>query len=89
MSVCHHCRQPVNIRIKNGKVAHLDPISTIIWINGIFSGVWAENACPFINFFCSREHLDRWKNQSGIQNAGLTMTATEAMDWAREIFGKP
>lgn len=87
-SVCHHCRRPATIRIGAGKVAAVDPASTIVWPNGVLGDVWAEKACPFINFFCSQEHLARWKAESGTQDAGLTMTVDQAMDRAREIFGK-
>lgn len=88
-SVCHHCRHPITIRIESGKVVHLDPSSTAVWHKGILGDVWAEEACPFINFFCSADHLSQWKNQVGLQQVGLTMTVAEAMDRAREIFGQP
>lgn len=88
-SVCHHCRHPITIRIQAGKIVRLDPSSTVVWHKGILGDIWAEEACPFINFFCSADHMSQWKNQAGFQQAGLTLTVEEAMDRAREISGEP
>jgi hypothetical protein len=49
-------------------------------------GCTAEAVCPFINFFCSMEHLKKWRGQNVQNNSGEIYSLSEALEHGRIIF---
>ncbi|MGH7371942.1 MAG: organomercurial lyase, partial [Candidatus Methylomirabilales bacterium] len=46
----------------------------------------AESRCPYISFFCARDHLEAWHRGNG-QPPGVVLSVHEAFEAGQEIFG--
>lgn len=50
-------------------------------------GRTAETCCPHINFFCSGEHLEKWRESNSEFSRGETYSIEEALRQGEMIFG--
>ena len=89
-SRCFHCDQPVCIRISKETVVHSEPSSVVVWL-GTSRGdscVCETDACPYINFFASQEHVADWHNKNPSE-LGITLSLQQSMDLARKGWWEP
>lgn len=88
-SRCHLCRRVIEVRLGPASPPHAEPPETVVFHNMRLDGVWAENSCPFLNFFCGLGHLEEWRRANGLETRGVSLTVQEATDRARAAFGSP
>ncbi len=65
-SRCFHCRSELEIKIKRYKITTTKPPhSIVIWKSA------SEYDCPMTNFFCSKEHLMKWRKKEPAEKGTL------------------
>ncbi len=86
-SRCPFCNARIKIEITNRAVSFAEPPRCCVWYQ-IVEGecISAVNKCPWINFFCSTEHLVAWRSREGVK-LGHRMSLAQALDRAEEVFG--
>ncbi len=84
-SKCRYCKEPISIVIHGNNLEKFNP-NIIVFVG--FSGEVqkaSEDFCPYINYFCSMEHLQEWKkNRSTVK--GVSMTIPMAGRLSQSIF---
>ena len=89
-SKCFHCDQHVRIRISKGTLLHAEPSSVVVWL-GTSKGdscTCETDACPYINFFASQEHVTDWQDKN--PNAlGMMLTLRQSLNLARKGWWEP
>ncbi len=85
-SYCSYCRQPIELTVVENKITDQQPEDLCVFLpeTKICAGSVAKVACPLINFFCSRDHLYKWRQES--KEAGYFLTVTQALFVADFIF---
>jgi hypothetical protein len=70
ISRCEECRSEMVFEIKNGEIVFMSHQDAVICSAKRQVYPAAETCCPFINFFCSREHAEEWvaKNPRLVDN---------------------
>jgi hypothetical protein len=89
-STCFHCDQQVRIRISKGAVIHAEPSSAVVWL-GTSKGdscTCETDACPYINFFASQEHVTDWQDRNP-NELGMTLTLQQSLNLARKGWWEP
>jgi hypothetical protein len=79
-SKCSHCKSHIDIKIEGGALGpHDQNIVVFVGFRGDVLEKVSEDFCPYINFFCSNEHLESWKTKNlSVQGMGLDLqTASE------------
>lgn len=65
LSRCPWCEEETEVAVKNGKIDSRKPEGLLEFVSERERcGCTAETCCPYINFFCSGEHLARWQEQN-------------------------
>lgn len=64
ISQCHTCKETVTITIINGEIASKSHPNIYVWNPTHVERPAAALCCPFINFFCSEEHIEAWKSEN-------------------------
>lgn len=76
-SHCHHCGEPIEIRLGDDAVQAAGPASTIVYL-ALPAAKWWENivlACSnTMLFFSSDSHLDDWRTDDPAMSAGQSLT---------------
>ena len=87
LSMCPWCEGEMEVTVKNGEIASRKPEGMLEFVSEQERcGCTAESCCPYINFFCSGEHLGRWQEQNPKLANGETYTLDEALRHGRMIF---
>lgn len=87
-SRCPWCERETEVTVKNGTIYSCKPEGMLEFVSERERcGCTAETCCPYINFFCSREHLSRWREKNPELANGETYTLDEALRHGRMIFG--
>ncbi len=84
-SKCLYCKTPINITLNGGNLGKFDP-NVVVFVG--FSGdvqKISEDFCPYINYFCSMEHLQEWKKKH-LTAKGVNMTIPMAAKLSKNIF---
>jgi hypothetical protein len=85
-SVCPQCGDKINIQVKNGEISSENK-DIIEFISYQERGCCtAENLCPFLNFFCSRDHLKKWKLENPELKKGLVLNLPKALELSKKVF---
>ncbi len=86
-SSCPECKNEIRIIVKNRTIASCKPKEAVEFVGRMKKcGCTAEALCPFINFFCSREHLKKWREKDVQNNSGDIYSLNEALKHGRIIF---
>ena len=86
-SICPKCNQDIEIVVKNGNIDSFFPEGLLEFFSiGQRGCCTAKNICPFINFFCSKEHIEDWKNDNSDYKTGMIFTLDEALEHGKIIF---
>lgn len=87
-SRCPKCEREIKIVVKGGQITSRNPRDIIEFMGAQERcGCTAETLCPFINFFCSRRHLEKLRKTNTAYETGEVYSLTEAMEHGRVIFG--
>lgn len=88
LSRCPWCERETEVTVKNGTIYSCKPEGMLEFVSEQERcGCTAETCCPYINFFCSRVHLARWREKNSELANGETYTLDEALRHGRMIFG--
>lgn len=88
MSRCPECEKEMKIAVKDGLIDFCNPVRIIEFVSNKERGrCTAETLCPFINFFCSTEHLEKWRDKNSEYRNGEVYSLEEALEHSRTIFG--
>lgn len=88
LSKCPECEKEMRIVIKEGKIDSYHPDGIIEFVSNRERGrCTAETLCPFINFFCSKEHLKKWREKNLEFRSGEIYSLNEALEHGKTIFG--
>lgn len=63
ISQCHMCKEAVTITVRNGEIVSKSHARIYVWYPTRIERP-AVLSCPFINFFCSEEHVEAWKSEN-------------------------
>jgi hypothetical protein len=84
-SSCAECGAGVRIEVRGQEIMRHEPAETVVWLGERAEGcVAATDLCPDLNFFCSPEHLGRWRDDAGARGEQLSLA--EALARGREVF---
>ncbi len=88
LSICPECQREMRIVVKAGQIDSRSP-EGIIELVGASDGCGcaAEMICPYINFFCSKEHLEEWRKKNPELTNGETYSLSQALEHGKTIFG--
>lgn len=84
-SSCASCAKAITITMRDQAIVTHSPSETVVWAGTIQEGPAANSACPAINFFCSRAHVDGWL-QSQPNAVGSMVSLGEALYIGKAIF---
>ncbi len=87
-SRCPECEGEMKIEVKDGKIAYCTPEGVIEFVSsGSDCGCTAKTFCPFMNFFCSHEHLDKWREKNPASSMGEIYQLQQVLEHGKYIFG--
>jgi len=87
LSRCPWCDGETEVTVKNGKIASRKPEGMLEFVSERERcGCTAETCCPYINFFCSGEHLEKWRECNSEFARGETYSLDEALRHGEMIF---
>jgi hypothetical protein len=87
-SRCPECENEMKIEVKNGKVSSHVPEGIVEFVSSREEcGCTAKTFCPFMNFFCSEEHLESWREKNPAYGKGERYQLHEVLEHGKHIFG--
>ncbi len=87
-SRCPECEREMKIEVKNGEIASRDPDGVVEFVSsGDHCGCTAKTFCPFMNFFCSEVHLEKWRKKNSASGKGEMYQLQQVLEHGRYIFG--
>lgn len=87
LSRCPECEKEIKIVVKYHRIDYYFPEGLIEFVSNIERcGCTAKNLCPHINFFCSEEHLNEWREKNPQYKNGEIYSLDEALEHGRNIF---
>ncbi|WP_456473687.1 organomercurial lyase [Candidatus Pyrohabitans sp.] len=88
LSTCPECKDEIRIAVREGRITSITPEDAVEFVaERERCGCTAETLCPFINFFCSREHLLAWRLKNPEYRDGEAYSPDEALEHGKAIFG--
>ena len=88
VSKCPECGNDIKIIVKNGKIRSYDPKGIIEFLSfSKMCGCIANRVCPFINFFCSEEHLKDWRAKNPEYKSGAVFSIYNVLKQGKLIYG--
>jgi hypothetical protein len=87
-SRCPECENEMKIEVKDGKVASCVPEGVVEFVSSREPcGCTAKTFCPFMNFFCSPEHLEKWRVKNPASGKGEMYQLHQVLEHGENIFG--
>jgi hypothetical protein len=87
-SRCPECEREMTIDVKDGAVVSAVPDGMVEFVGKQeHCGCTAKTFCPFMNFFCSREHLEKWRERNPANGTGEMYHLHEVLQHGKHIFG--
>jgi mercuric reductase len=87
-SRCPECEAEIRIEVKNGKISSCFPEGVVEFVSsGDHCGCTAKTFCPFMNFFCSRDHVEKWREKNPASSKGEMYQLLQVLDHGKSIFG--
>jgi hypothetical protein len=85
VSRCAGCGSEIRVVVRVREIASHEPADIVVWLAERPEGcVAATDLCPDLNFFCSPDHLARWRD--GNDAHGEHLNLVEAVARGREVF---
>jgi hypothetical protein len=85
-SKCSHCSNKISIKIREKNLEEYKN-DTVVFVgfSGEIEGKIIKDLCPYLNFFCSIEHLQEWKkNKPNV--LGMSMGLPIATELSKMVF---
>jgi hypothetical protein len=70
-SLCNHCRERIEIEIKDNEIIILNPKNPVVWCDMEYSCCAATSLCKNTNFFSSEKHYKDWQKGKPIRKGSL------------------
>jgi hypothetical protein len=87
ISECEWCKQEITLEIKDGEVSRRSHPHILVWNLERQQGPSAQTCCPWVNFFCSDEHLRKWEDKnSDLSKKGYSEPLEQAYLGTREHY---
>lgn len=87
LSRCPWCEGEMEIAVKDGRIASRRPEGILEFASERERcGCTAETCCPYINFFCSGEHLKNWREYNSEFARGEIYSLEDALRHGEMIF---
>jgi hypothetical protein len=87
-SRCPECEIEMTIAVKDGRIASSVPEGLVEFVSSKeHCGCTAKTFCPFMNFFCSRDHLERWREKNPANGKGEMYQLQQVLEHGKAIFG--
>ncbi len=87
-SLCPECEGEMKVEVKEGKITSYNPEGMIEFVSsGDHCGCTAKTFCPFMNFFCSMEHLEKWREKNPASAQGEMYQLYQVLEHGKFIFG--
>lgn len=87
-SRCPECEGEMKIEMKNGKIASCVPDGVVEFVSsGDHCGCTAKTFCPNMNFFCSVEHVEKWRKKNPASAKGEMYLLNQVSEHGKYIFG--
>ncbi len=87
-SRCPECEGEITIEMKDGNIASCAPAGAVEFVSsGDHCGCTARTFCPFMNFFCSKEHADTWRERNPASAEGEMYQLQQVLEHGNYIFG--
>lgn len=64
ISQCHTCKEMITITVKNGEIVSKSHARIYVWSPKQIERPVAAEYSPFMNFFCSEEHIEAWMREN-------------------------
>ncbi len=87
-SRCPECEGEIKVEVTGGKIASCDPKDVVEFVSsGDHCGCTSKTFCPFMNFFCSEDHVKKWRENNPASAAGEMYQLQQVLEHGRYIFG--
>lgn len=87
-SRCPECGSEMIIEMKDGNIASCNPEGVVEFVSSRKDcGCTAKTFCPFMNFFCSQEHLEKWREKNPANRIGEMYRLHQVLEHGKHIFG--
>ena len=87
-SRCPECEGEIKIVVKNGRINSCVPERVVEFVSsGDQCGCTAKTFCPFMNFFCSEEHVKKWREKNPASATGEMYQLQQVLEHGKYIFG--
>ncbi len=87
-SRCPECEGKMRIDVKDGKIVSSEPESIVEFVSsGDHCGCTAKTFCPYMNFFCSKEHVEKWREKNPASARGEMYQLHQVLEHGKYIFG--
>ena len=87
-SVCRWCGGDIHVATadRGRTLAEVSPPDAVVWYDFAYRGSAAASCCPAMAFFCSDEHLERWRSRAP-DRQGIRLSMSEGLEVGRALFG--
>ncbi len=86
-SRCPECESEIKIEVKGGRVASCIPDGVVEFVSSREQcGCTAKTFCPFMNFFCSEKHLEKWREKNPDYGKGEMYRLDQVLEHGEHIF---
>ncbi len=86
-SQCPECEGEMKIEVKDGKITSCAPAGVVEFVSsGDHCGCTAKTFCPFMNFFCSKEHVEKWREKNPASAKGEMYQLQQVLEHGEYIF---
>lgn len=87
-SRCPECENEIKIEVKDGRVVSCVPEGVVEFVGSReHCGCTAKTFCQYMNFFCSQEHLDNWRQKKPDYGKGEMYQLHQVLEHGKDIFG--
>jgi hypothetical protein len=87
-SRCPECEGEMKIKVQENRITSCIPEGVVEFVSsGNHCGCTAKTFCPFMNFFCSREHLEKWRKRNPAASEGEMYQLSQVLEHGKRIFG--
>ena len=87
-SRCPECNNEMKIELRDGMVASCVPEGVVEFVSSReHCGCTAKTFCPYMNFFCSEAHLEKWREKNPAYGKGDMYLLHQVLEHGKYIFG--
>jgi hypothetical protein len=87
-SRCPECEEEIKVEMKGGKIVSYEPTSIVEFVSsGDHCGCTSKTFCPFMNFFCSKDHVETWREKNPAAAQGEMYQLHQVLEHGKFIFG--